>query len=231
MRIIQKLTCSNRSWILASKWDSNPSKQEHETRTQFRRERHAIWVKSSAQRRRLLRPFETSRAALAELDGVMSGFRKYVTPEEIEARSIELWARGYNEGTISACLKKLMPGREKTGGVTLSGCYRDDLLWHIERQFYPSPIHNIQMDWRNKAMWHIDHIIPKSSFDWMDKSLLRECWHWTNLRPLWVAENMKKGSKIQHAWHVPFEVRKTWQPRDTFIGPDGLTHHNSERTP
>ncbi len=132
--------------------------------------------------------------------------------------------------TPEAVIREALRIRIKTKdmGFMLAGCYHDELIWHIERQFPFAPMFNgkFPMNWENKYMWHVDHIIPVGSFE---QDGMRECWHWTNLRPLWEFDNISKSDKIQHSWHVPFSVRKFWIPADTFIGPDGLTHHNSER--
>jgi len=61
---------------------------------------------------------------------------------------------------------------------------------HLEKLFKP------RMTWKNHGKWHIDHIIPCSSFDLTKASEQRECFHYTNLQPLWASENLAKGSKI-----------------------------------
>lgn len=43
---------------------------------------------------------------------------------------------------------------------------------------------------------HIDHIRPVSSFNLTDPQQQKECFHYTNLQPLWAKENLSKGSKI-----------------------------------
>ncbi len=54
------------------------------------------------------------------------------------------------------------------------------------------------MNWRNigKFGWHIDHVIPCSSFDLADEKQQRKCFHYTNLQPLWWRDNLSKGNKI-----------------------------------
>ncbi|MFZ4498533.1 MAG: hypothetical protein ACOYMX_02375 [Burkholderiales bacterium] len=69
------------------------------------------------------------------------------------------------------------------------GYSMQELADHLERQFVDG------MSWENKGEWHIDHIIPASSFDLTDESQLRACMALTNLRPLWSRENIKKGAK------------------------------------
>lgn len=68
------------------------------------------------------------------------------------------------------------------------GCTFDEFLNHIESQFQPN------MSWYNRSEWHIDHIVPLASAK-SEEEILRLN-HYTNLRPLWAIENLKKGSKL-----------------------------------
>ena len=44
-------------------------------------------------------------------------------------------------------------------------------------------------------VWHVDHIRPVCSFDLSDPEQVKACFHYTNLQPLFVEENLKKGGK------------------------------------
>lgn len=63
---------------------------------------------------------------------------------------------------------------------------------HIENLFKEG------MTWANHGRWHIDHVIPKRSFDYSDINdpKVRECWALSNLKPIWAEENLKKGSYL-----------------------------------
>jgi hypothetical protein len=53
------------------------------------------------------------------------------------------------------------------------------------------------MTWENYGpVWHVDHIRPCASFDLTDPAQQRECFHFSNLQPLFAAENLAKGDKI-----------------------------------
>lgn len=69
----------------------------------------------------------------------------------------------------------------------------DDLKAHLERQFLPG------MTWDNRGIngWHIDHILPISSFDYdsPDHPDFKACWALTNLRPMWGGDNIRKKDK------------------------------------
>lgn len=76
--------------------------------------------------------------------------------------------------------------------VKLLGCSVDSLKSYLESLFRPG------MDWSNWSFdgWHIDHKKPLSSFDLTDPEQLAEACHFSNLQPLWAAENMAKGNRI-----------------------------------
>ena len=50
------------------------------------------------------------------------------------------------------------------------------------------------MIWVNQGKWHIDHIRSCASFDLADPERQRLSFLWTNLQPLWAAENRAKGA-------------------------------------
>lgn len=73
----------------------------------------------------------------------------------------------------------------------LLGCRFSEFIDYIKAQFKPG----MTMDNYGKQ-WHIDHIIPCSAFDLSNEGEIRQCFHFSNLRPMWAKANMKKGSKI-----------------------------------
>ena len=69
------------------------------------------------------------------------------------------------------------------------GCSREELKVHIEQQFTEG------MTW-DKFMAgeiHIDHIIPIGKAESPEEVFKLS--HYTNLRPLWAKDNLKKGAK------------------------------------
>ena len=86
-------------------------------------------------------------------------------------------------------------GKEKNGRKweTLVGYTVEDLMKHIEKQF------SFGMDWNNygKDGWHIDHIIPKSYWEYTlpEDSEFKQCWALANLQPLWQYDNLCKGNR------------------------------------
>jgi hypothetical protein len=81
--------------------------------------------------------------------------------------------------------------------MELAGCTVAQLRQHLEARFTDG------MSWENygKHGWHIDHIRPCASFDLTDPEQQRQCFHYTNLQPLWAADNIRKGGK----WQKPAE--------------------------
>lgn len=76
----------------------------------------------------------------------------------------------------------------------LLGCTKEKFIEHIESQFIDG------MTWKNYGYygWHIDHIIPCSSFDMSDTEQQKQCFHYTNLQPLWMQDNLLKGDKYEN---------------------------------
>ena len=72
--------------------------------------------------------------------------------------------------------------------VALLGCSIEHVRYHLEKQFTKG------MSWENHGDWHIDHIKPCASFDLTDESQQRECFHYSNLQPLWARDNLSKGA-------------------------------------
>lgn len=75
---------------------------------------------------------------------------------------------------------------------SLIGCDTHQLARHLESQFKRG------MSWSNYGThWHVDHIIPCAAFDHTDPKQVRQCWHFTNLRPLEAKANLAKSSRIE----------------------------------
>ena len=83
----------------------------------------------------------------------------------------------------------------------LIGCTPQFLLGWLEAQFIDgmSWENYGRDDFNNYKSWHIDHIKPCNTFNLLDESQLNECFHYTNLRPLWGYDNLsrpKNGSDM-----------------------------------
>mgnify|MGYP005998760249 CR=1 FL=1 len=79
---------------------------------------------------------------------------------------------------------------KSASALHLLGCSQETLKQHMENQF------TCGMSFENYGEWHMDHIAPVSSFDLNDPEQQRECFHFTNLQPLWAKDNFEKGGKL-----------------------------------
>ena len=91
---------------------------------------------------------------------------------------------------LRARLRKAIKNDHKVGSaVGELGCSIPELKERLENKF------QIGMSWDNYGEWHIDHIIPLSSFDLTNKEQFLEACHYTNLQPLWAKDNLVKNNK------------------------------------
>lgn len=98
------------------------------------------------------------------------------------------------KGNLSSRLSDLIQNRgsgQRT--IELLGCNRDIFLNYLESRFTEG------MTWENYGLkgWHVDHIIPLSSFDLTNEDEVKKACHYTNLQPLWWKDNLEKGNKIR----------------------------------
>jgi hypothetical protein len=98
--------------------------------------------------------------------------------------------------TLSFHLKKQgveRPAKANETARKLLGCPIAHFFLHLENQFSEG------MGWHNYGKWHIDHIIPCTAFDFSIESHIQECFHFSNMQPLWARENIAKGNRIYAA--------------------------------
>lgn len=98
------------------------------------------------------------------------------------------------KSNLSSRLSDLIKNRgEGQRIIELLGCDKDTFLQHLESQFTEG------MTWENYGLkgWHVDHIIPISSYDLTNEDEVKKACHYTNLQPLWWQDNLEKGDKIR----------------------------------
>ena len=77
--------------------------------------------------------------------------------------------------------------------ISLLGCSVDECKQHLEQQFKP------EMTWKNHGkVWEIDHIIACSNFDLTDLEQQKQCFHYTNLQPLFKTSGVAKNLGYIH---------------------------------
>ena len=95
--------------------------------------------------------------------------------------------------TLRGRLNRAVKRESKKGSAVRDlGCSIAELKSYLESKFVDG------MTWENKGKggWHIDHIIPLSSFDLTDRKQVKKACHYTNLQPLWEQDNLIKGNKL-----------------------------------
>ena len=139
--------------------------------------------------------------------------------ENRRRRDKERLATDQNYVTMRRLRRRIFMAFKKSKGIKqestleLLGCSIIELRKYIENKFVDG------MGWNNwgsgfltddkgKAVrnennrtipikqWHLDHIRPVSSFDLTDKEQQHQCFHYTNLQPLWATDNLTKGNKL-----------------------------------
>jgi len=137
--------------------------------------------------------------------GARKHLKKMQTNQDQEItfeQSIENYRRELCKRESLFKIKNSMKGRFRQGlkryqqtkidGIsTMIGCSWSFFASWIESKFTKG------MRWENYGKyWHIDHIEPLAHFDITDQNDMKRAWHYSNLRPLKAAENIKKGAKI-----------------------------------
>lgn len=92
---------------------------------------------------------------------------------------------------LSHAMKAQLTSKKKRT-LDLLGIPLGEFLIYMESQFTEG------MSWDNYGTWHIDHIKPCSKFDLFLRSEQEECFHYSNLQPLWGWENFEKRAKYPY---------------------------------
>lgn len=74
--------------------------------------------------------------------------------------------------------------------VGVLGLTSRDFCAHIEAQF------ELGMTWENKGEWELDHIKPLCTFDLTLASEFKKAAHYSNVRPLWKTENIRRNRDL-----------------------------------
>jgi hypothetical protein len=85
---------------------------------------------------------------------------------------------------------KTANARKSARTLELVGCTAKELAEWIESKFTDG------MCWARIGEIHVDHLIPLSAFDLSDPEQQAVAFHFTNLRPMWDIENLRKSDRI-----------------------------------
>lgn len=96
-------------------------------------------------------------------------------------------------GNLRNRLRQALNNDAKVGSAVKNlGCTVAQLKVYLESKFQPG------MTWDNWSVtgWHIDHIVPLSSFDLTKASEIQKACHYSNLSPLWSIDNIRKSNYV-----------------------------------
>ena len=145
---------------------------------------------------------ERYRKYYAKHAGKMRAYqKKYYAEHKAERR---VWMRKRTSTDINFRLARNLRSRMATAirrhlkGIKVVsagrdlGCTMDEFVTHIQLQWLPG------MSWSNYGNrewnWSIDHIKPISGFCLSDRSEMLSAVHFSNLRPMWHPDNVRKSN-------------------------------------
>ena len=108
------------------------------------------------------------------------------------------------EYRLKECVRRQFTTWVKSQGVKRSeeyneivGCSFHELKIWIEKHFEPG------MTWENhgklsskRVTWQIDHHYPVSHFNFLNPEHVKQCFHYTNLYPVWAKQNNQKSDSV-----------------------------------
>lgn len=109
---------------------------------------------------------------------------KYRT-ENIQARLADIFRGRY---------KKAIKYKSTSSKLNFLGCTVEEWKVYLSQKFQPG------MTWDNYGhkTWHIDHIVPISSFDLTKEDEIFKAFNYTNTQPMWAVDNLTKGNKMSY---------------------------------
>lgn len=88
---------------------------------------------------------------------------------------------------VNICIRK-KGWSKKSKTIKMLGAEWEIVKAHLESLFVDG------MSWENRGDWHIDHIVPLAAAQ--NEEELEKLCHYTNLRPLWAIDNLRKGCSM-----------------------------------
>jgi hypothetical protein len=122
-----------------------------------------------------------------------------VNRDKIQPRSTANYLKKYHTDfnfkvahNLRKHLRKILKENKQTKkALELLGCSREFFIKWLQFCF------EINMTVENHGkIWHIDHVVPCSVFDLSKEEEIKKCFHWTNMKPMLAAENIKKNNKV-----------------------------------
>jgi len=92
---------------------------------------------------------------------------------------------------LNRSLRRLVKGVNVPSLIPLLGCTKEEFKFHLESCFKEG------MTWENYGfVWQIDHEKPCAVHNLLDFEERKRCYHYSNLKPLFKEENLKKSYKL-----------------------------------
>lgn len=162
---------------------SNPEQSADNARRAAQSEKgkqsRAAWQTANPERRReIALKYSRSEKGIQQLQAFQRGYKRplnVVLSNQLRCRMLD----------ALTCAEAKKAART----FDLIGCTIEFLRNHLEENFQAG------MSWANRNLWHIDHKKPCAAFDLTDPEQQKACFHYTNLQPLWAADNIRKGSR------------------------------------
>jgi len=170
----------------ARKFRENWSEEQREKHRLYCRKYNRKWYKGKSREERRERArvqYENCDKKRKQMLAQKLKAKKYATDENFKMRHV------LRSRLRQALLRQGVAKSDNT--MDLLGCSIEEFKAHMEAQFEP------WMSWDNWAhdTWHIDHVKPCAAFDLSDPEQQKECFHYTNMRPLEAVKNMRKNKR------------------------------------
>lgn len=122
---------------------------------------------------------------------------KYGNPATTRARKARFHARQSSNleyvmvRRLRSRIRYALKGAQKSKGATaLLGCSLPSFLIYLQTRFQPG------MTLANYGEWELDHVIPCALFDLTKPDQQKVCFHFSNIQPMWAADNRKKSARL-----------------------------------
>jgi hypothetical protein len=190
-----KILKRNKKWRSGDgeEWCKLYDSSEPRIKKKLDSEKHKYWNSDEFRKKKL----ETSRKWSSSPSGRKWDSDRKKKPEERKKIRERRKAKIKSNPVIKASSRirnktykilKAMRGSRSLSASKAVGLDIERLKSFIECQFANG------MDWSNMGDWHIDHFIPMATAETV--SDVKRLSHYSNLRPMWAIDNLRKGGKI-----------------------------------
>lgn len=118
---------------------------------------------------------------------------KYAEKQKRGSRKYRSTSKGKLRSNISSYMSSKLSERDGKSKLEHLDWSIEELMKHLESKFVEG------MSWDNYgSMWHVDHIVPDSWFQYssVKDEEFKRCWSLSNLQPLWADKNYSKGDRF-----------------------------------